>query len=103
RPSPEVPRDLPVFDLAVDQKAGSDDRIRFRRAAQRHAEFRLDTDDLRYGHRVILPVRQRPHAVESEVLTRCDAFDLPAAGVAVALVHDGADVDDALALLAGDL
>src|SRR5262249_52089453 len=44
-----------------------------------------------------------PARLRSEVLTRSDAFDLAAAGVAVALVHDRADVDDALALLARDL
>src|ERR1700730_9887272 len=38
-----------------------------------------------------------------QILPRGDALGLPAALVPVALVHDRADVDDPLALLAGDL
>ena len=46
----EVPADAALFDVAVDQQARRDDRVRVGRAAQRDAEFGLDADDLRDGH-----------------------------------------------------
>jgi hypothetical protein len=51
----EVPADLAVLDVAVDQQRGRDDRVGIRRAAQQHSVLGLDPAHLGDGHAFRLP------------------------------------------------